>query len=141
MRLFHYMEARKDVGNKQIRNAETPLLGVCRVVVTPVLMRQTMSRYTKKSIEEMPKITEHWPHSKGAVLFEYKGVEICFGRSDYGDYYYHCWVDGSGKKIKLGDQEDLEECKKEIDNILETGFQGNVPGSRRMSLIPIPFYN
>lgn len=100
-----------------------------------------MSEYTHKSIEEMPDIAEHWPHSKGAVLFEYKGIEVCFGRSDYGDYYYHCWIDSSGSKLKLGSQAHLEECKKEIDSIVQIGFESNVLGSERMFLTPIPFFN
>ena len=100
-----------------------------------------MTMYTKKLIDEMPNIIQYWPHSSGAVLFEYKGIEICFGRSEYGDYYYHCWMDSSGNKRKLGDQAHLEECKKEIDSILQIGFQGNVSGSKRVFLAPIPFYN
>ena len=99
------------------------------------------SKYTHKSIEEMPDIVKRWPHSKGAVLFEYKGIEVCFGRSDYGDYYYHCWTDSSGNKLKLGIQAHLEECKKEIDSIVSEGIQWRRLSNERMFLTPIPFFN
>jgi hypothetical protein len=93
-----------------------------------------MSQYTRVLIAEIPYIASNennnWPHSKGAALFFYKGVEICFGRSEYGDYYYHCWRDKDGKRIKLGDQAHLENCKAEIDKVLN-----------KKDLTPIPFYN
>ena len=100
-----------------------------------------MSEYTHKSIKEMPDITEHWPHSKGAVLFEYNGIEVCFGRNEYGDYYYHCWIDSSGSKLKLGSQAHLEECKKEIDSILSEGLQWRRSSNKRMFLTSTPFFN
>ena len=102
---------------------------------------KNMSGYTKKSIEEMPDIAKHWPHSKGAVLFEYKGIEICFGRGDGSDYYYHCWTDSSGNKVKLGNQAHLEECKKEIDSIVSKGIQWRRSSEQRMFLTPVPFFN
>lgn len=102
---------------------------------------KNMSGYTKKSIEEMPSVAEYWRHSEGSVLFDYKGVQVCFGRSEHGDYYYHCWTDSSGNNIKLGEQAHFEECKKEVDKILTTGFRGNCRNSKRMLLTPIPFFN